>query len=179
MPLPTQDHLRFMTVFFGANDACLPESPTKQHIPLDQYKQNLKAIVGHPLVVAQEPRIILITPPPVDEHQFQDVTRTAEHTKKYADACRQVASDLGVVVLDLWYAVMSRAGWKEGEDLPGSQKASKSEFLGELLHDGLHFNPKAYQVLYEEMMKTIADNWPDQSPITMPMVLPGWGSAPK
>ena len=95
--------------------------------------------MGHPLVVAQEPRIILITPPPVDEHQFQDVTRTAEHTKKYADACRQVASDLGVVVLDLWYAVMSRAGWKEGEDLPGSQKASKSEFLGELLHDGKSF----------------------------------------
>lgn len=36
-----------VTVFFGANDACLPDRYGGfQHVPLDEYKQNLLAIVA-------------------------------------------------------------------------------------------------------------------------------------
>lgn len=36
-----------VTVFFGANDACLPDRCRSfQHVPLDEYKQNLHAIVA-------------------------------------------------------------------------------------------------------------------------------------
>lgn len=35
-----------VTVFFGANDASLPDrSSSFQHVPLDEYKQNLRSIV--------------------------------------------------------------------------------------------------------------------------------------
>lgn len=36
-----------VTVFFGANDACLPDRCSAfQHVPLHEYKQNLHSIVS-------------------------------------------------------------------------------------------------------------------------------------
>lgn len=64
--------------------------------------------------------------------------RTAEHTKRYAEACREVGAEIGVVVIDLWSIFMLEAGWKEGEPLPGSKKAERNKVLGELLRDGIH-----------------------------------------
>ena len=109
--------------------------------------KNLKAILEHSSVVAQKPRLILLTPPPVNEYQLgaaeidvypenEDPIRSAEHTKKYADACREVGTELGVVVLDIWSIFMAKAGWKEGETLVGSKKAARNEVLEKLLSDG-------------------------------------------
>jgi len=140
-------------VFFGANDACLPGSSTDQHVPLDQFKTNLKAIVNHSSIVAQKPRIILITPPPVNEYRLEesdlvkgltDPRRTAEHTKKYADATREVGAELSVVVLDIWSLFMAKAGWKAGEPLIGSKKVARSEVLDKLLVDGQY--PKRFEL---------------------------------
>ncbi|MBA0662475.1 hypothetical protein Goklo_006585 [Gossypium klotzschianum] len=37
-----------VTVFFGANDACLPDRyGAFQHVPLDEYKRNLHSIVAY------------------------------------------------------------------------------------------------------------------------------------
>ena len=114
-------------------------------MPLNDFKQYLKAIVQHPSVTAQNPRLILITPPPINEYQLEesdlviglaDPLRTAEHTKKYADACREVGTQLGVAVLDIWSIMMAKAGWKEGEPLVGSKKVARNEALEGLLIDG-------------------------------------------
>ena len=169
MPKPEQARLRFMvrpahpsrltprsqprdqTVFFGANDACLPGSATGQHVPLNEYKKNLKDILKHPTVAAQNPRLILLTPPPVNEYQLEeadlvqestDPLRSAAHTKKYADACRQVGADVGVTVLDVWSIVMAETGWKEGEALIGSKEVARNEVLDMLLVDGALFPPR-------------------------------------
>lgn len=53
------------TVFLGANDACLSGSPSEQYVPLEKYISNLEEILSHPMVKEQDPRLILITPPPV------------------------------------------------------------------------------------------------------------------
>ena len=37
------------------------------HVPLDEYKANLKTIIAHIRALHAEQRIILITPPPVDD----------------------------------------------------------------------------------------------------------------
>lgn len=133
------------TVFFGANDACLPGSATGQHVPLNEYRKNLRDILQHSSVVAQKPRLILLTPPPVNEYQLeeadlvcgiQDPRRTAAHTKEYADACRQVGAEVGVVVLDVWSIFMAKTGWKEGEPLIGSKTIARNEVLEKLLKDG-------------------------------------------
>jgi len=98
-------------VFFGANDACLADSPTGQHVPLAKYAENLRAIIKDPSVTAQSPRLILVTPTPVDEYQLDATeslkgyarpSRTAEHTRKYAVKCKEVGDELGLTVLDLW-----------------------------------------------------------------------------
>lgn len=155
------DHIQ--TVFFGANDACLPGSSTGQHVPLNKYKQNLGDILTHGTVTMHGPRIILITPPPVNEYLLEKPTaedpvrermRTAEHTKKYADACREVGKELGVVVLDLWSIFMTEAGWKDGEPLVGSKTVEPNEILEELLHDGIRSIRKATTVLTADWHRT-------------------------
>jgi lysophospholipase L1-like esterase len=133
------------TVFFGANDACIQGGHTKQHVPLDEYRRNLEAILTHPQVKAQSPRLILITPPPVDEHQFlaqvqaaseTEISRTAIQTKAYADVCREVGKNLDIATLDFWSLVMAKTGWKEGEKLPGSLELEQDPTLKAYLHDG-------------------------------------------
>lgn len=134
-------------VFFGANDACLPGGSTGQHVPLDLYKQNLKDILAHHSVMKQKPRLILVTPPPVNEYQLEEsglenvseTLRTAEQTKRYADACRDVGTELGIAVVDLWSVFMAKSGWKQGQTLLGSKKAKRSEMIETLLSDGILF----------------------------------------
>lgn len=97
----------------------------------------MRSLITHETIKAHQPRIILITPGPVDEYQFDDQLRTAEHTKMYADACREIGKELGVPVLDLWSIFMAEAGWRKGEPLAGSIKDKRNKVLGELLHDGM------------------------------------------
>jgi isoamyl acetate esterase len=101
--------------------------------------------------VAQHPKIILLTPPPVNEYQLPDssnevegirpVVRTANHTKLYADAASEVASELGVPIADIWTAFMTAAGWQEGLPLVGSREIPINHTLSSFFTDGLLFHP--------------------------------------
>ncbi|OAE28711.1 hypothetical protein AXG93_2091s1180 [Marchantia polymorpha subsp. ruderalis] len=98
-----------VTVFFGANDAALPDRGSRaQHVPLVEYKENLRKIVAH-LKEANVKHIILITPPPVDikgrqayaratygEKAEELPERTNEAAGQYAQACETVAQETGV-----------------------------------------------------------------------------------
>ncbi|KAJ5824600.1 Esterase SGNH hydrolase-type subgroup [Penicillium robsamsonii] len=185
-PSPQTANVRLMTIFFGANDACVPAH--EQHVPLDQYKENLKTIIQHPATRAQNPRLILISPPPVNEYQVEKFdaekgcpfpSRTASYTKSYAAAACEVGSALNIPVVDLWTAFMKTTGWKEGEPLIGSRDAPDNEKLSSLLTDGLHLTPSGNRIVYDELMKVVEANWPDQTPEALPMVFPPWGEAPK
>ena len=193
IPLPSQANVRFLAIWFGANDARLPNTGggPQQHVPLEEYARNLKKILLHPRVRAHKNmRIILITPPPVDERkliesdlkQFPELEgqlrRTAANAAWYAQAVRDVGQTLDIAVLDLWSAMMTWAGYHpdtlDKNALPGSMDAPANPMLQEWLHDGLHFNPSAYRVLYEELMCLIGKTWPDQMPDNLPFVLPRW-----
>ncbi|CAI7595673.1 unnamed protein product [Penicillium glandicola] len=185
-PSPQIANVRFMTIFFGANDACVPTHD--QHVPLDTYKENLKTIIQHPATRAQNPRLILISPPPVNEHQLEAFdaakntpfpSRTASFTKSYASAAGEVGASLNIPVVDLWSAFMKTAGWKEGEPLIGARDVPQSEALASLFTDGLHLTSAGNRIVYDELMKVIQANWPDQTPESLPMVFPSWGEAPK
>ncbi|KAI9726396.1 MAG: hypothetical protein M1834_009024 [Cirrosporium novae-zelandiae] len=175
------------TVFFGANDAVLPDVKDRQYVSLEHYRDNLISIAQHPLVKAHEPRIILITPGPIDEYQqeindrekgYTELRRTAANAKIYAEMTRKVAKELNVPVVDTWTAFMTKAGWKEGEPLVGSKECPPNSVLRELLLDGLHFDGPGYKILYEELMKSIEKEWPDQMPDKLEMPLPEWRTAP-
>lgn len=117
-----------------------------QHVPLETYKSNLRQIVQHPVVKIQNPRIFLLTPPPVNQYQLEvfdasegvpHPSRTAAQTRKYADAVIELGKDLDVPVVDLWSAFMRYVGWKEGDVLVGSREAPNNEDFEALFTDGM------------------------------------------
>lgn len=131
------------TIWFGANDACLPNST--QHVPLEKFRNNINKILTHPLVSVHNVRTVLITPPPLDEYLrakkdaekgLTEPERTAEHTKLYAEVAREEASKLGVPLVDAWTLFQREAGWREGEPLIGSKEREQSPVFAELLEDG-------------------------------------------
>jgi len=39
--------------------------------------------------------------------------------------------------------------------------------------------PAGYRIVYDQVLKVIRANWPEQAPEKLPMVFPSWGEAPK
>lgn len=167
IPPPSSAKVGYLLVLLGANDACLPSSPTKQHVSIERYRENLKAMITNPSVIAHNPTILLVTPPPVNEYQFDDNNRVAEVTARYADVVREVAAefkDKNVVLIDLWAALMKQAikttpsGIMDGLDgvLLGSRKAPKCAGLTNLLTDGLHLTGAGYLVFLNEVSTTMS-----------------------
>ncbi|KAL5353923.1 hypothetical protein ACLOAV_000008 [Pseudogymnoascus australis] len=189
-PPPTTAKIDYMTIFFGANDSCHVGGVSHQHVALQTYSENLLAILSHPLLLAHNPRIVIITTPPVDEYQLPEETRadgrvdrgrSAENARAYAEAGKSVGEALRaegreVVVCDLWSALISRAGWTGEGVLPGSLKTDKNPAFAELLSDGLHFNPAAYRVLYDELRKSLEHTWPDSHPERLEKHFPDWNT---
>eukprot|EP00985_Skeletonema_marinoi_P016755 scaffold9046_cov123-Skeletonema_marinoi.AAC.2 len=143
----------FVTVFFGANDASLPgEREHNQHVPIEEYEQNLRTIVtdiGHKL---KETPIILITPPPLDEHawhkycraEFDDLSpRSNEQSKLYGERVKLVAKEMGCSIVDSF-------------SLLGAYEKS--------LEDGLHLSAKGNQLLYDGLMDVIKRDLPELAP---------------
>ncbi|KAF2431757.1 SGNH hydrolase [Tothia fuscella] len=183
IPLNMPDKIRILTLFFGANDSCFPTETNNQCVPLPQFRTNLIKIITT-FQSRKNPRIILITNPPIDERSQRvldnargfDLRRTAENTKLYADAIRSVGKEFGFPVLDLWGEIMGRAGWKPGWQgpLPGSLDLPPNPVLAEYLTDGLHLSGMGYQLLSSCLMHTIGTSFPDQLPEDLPYVLPSW-----
>jgi hypothetical protein len=146
----TVTDLKYQVVFFGANDAALQGAPNKQHVPLGEYKANIERIITHPQFAAHQPRIILVAPPPINEHLwwprdqssgYTSVTRVAGATKDYADGACEVGAKLNIPVVNLWQAFMEKASfkidtWKLGDPLPGSLGVPQNDALTELMYDG-------------------------------------------
>ena len=115
-------------------------------MPIPQFTSNLIKIITHPAVKAHNARLIIITPPPINEYQtwitdqakgYTVARRTAGRTKSYADAAREVGKDLNIPVLDMWMLVMLKAGWTPGDEpMPGSRLLPENPVLMELLRDG-------------------------------------------
>eukprot|EP00913_Durusdinium_trenchii_P035040 g32780.t1 len=63
------DTTRLVTIFLGANDASLLEENPKQHVPIEEYKSNLRQIVAIARERAPSAKILMICPPPVCHSQ--------------------------------------------------------------------------------------------------------------
>ncbi|TVU22864.1 hypothetical protein EJB05_32585 [Eragrostis curvula] len=140
-----------VTVFFGANDAALPDQKqAHQHVPLGEYQSNLRAICGYFKEHWPSTAIILITPPPIyeparildmygDDDPSRQPERTNEAAGAYAQACMAVAKELDYPVIDIWTKM---------QEFPDWQTAA--------LSDGLHFTPAGNKILFNEVVKRLA-----------------------
>jgi lysophospholipase L1-like esterase len=136
-----------MTIWFGANDACIRPSP--QHCPLRTFVSNLEKFVD--MVHSPESeyyspstRIVLMSPPPVNTYQRGadlrsrnpplDLDREFGTTKAYANAVGRVAQAKRVAFVDIWTELWQAAGEDEST-------------LDRYLVDGLHLNEEGYRVI--------------------------------
>ncbi|XP_039123876.1 GDSL esterase/lipase At5g45920 isoform X1 [Dioscorea cayenensis subsp. rotundata] len=135
-----------VTVFFGANDACLPDrAGASQHVPLLEYQDNLRSICS--FFKAQWPTtiIVLITPPPIDEdgrlkNPYENNSsglpdRTNEFAGAYAKACVAIAKESDLPVIDIWSKMQSFPGWEKS-----------------FLSDGLHLTALGNRIVFEEVV---------------------------
>lgn len=178
-------------VLLGANDAVLDMPSTMQHVPIDDYKANLKAIITHPNVVAHKPTIIVVTPPPLDEIRATELdlaeghpkcTRTAVNSAAYSQVARDVAAEVpGTKLVDLWKGIMDKAIEMDGGSFDyntagawlGDPKSGKQGGLKTLLPDGLHMNADAYKVFRGLLAEHLPETQPEREART-DYVFPDW-----
>jgi len=153
----TPSKIQFLTIFYGANDACL--SPSLQHVELDRYEQNIRTLihtVHSPTSPTYSPgtRIILICPGPVEESlwahrrkgQGRPMDRDKDVTKQYAALCLKVGQEYQaknaqqaspqhhqVDVIDTWGLITA-------------QVENGQQALSDYLRDGVHFTSEANDV---------------------------------
>ena len=139
--------MQLLTLWFGANDACLAPSP--QHVPLAAFAAHLDALVATATATAATvggapwPRVVLLTPPPVNTHQRRAdlgardppraLDRAFDATAQYAQAVRDAGRRHGLPVVDVWAVLWEACGRDEAR-------------LDRFLTDGLHVNEEAHAV---------------------------------
>ena len=160
IPLPSSagfaTNVCLVIIFFGANDASLLEENPRQHVSLDDYRQNLTTLIQRVNDTYNAPRLLLINPPPLDHDQrllyqkqrYGDLAtgrleRTTEHTARYADACLQVGLEWKVPCLDLFHNML--------------QVSNYSEFLS----DGLHFSDRGHEFVGQQVLSAIQEHYPE------------------
>jgi lysophospholipase L1-like esterase len=127
------------TVFFGANDAAIPGIAA--HVPLEEFKENMNAIVVHLKQFFHF--VLLISPPPVHEPtrlEFQKikygekatgvVDRTTAIVGEYGKVVKEVASQHNVLFIDI-HNLMLQQGPNVWPGFVG---------VGHPGGDGLHFS---------------------------------------
>ncbi|KAK2533918.1 Iah1 [Columba guinea] len=149
-----------VTIFFGANDSALKDLNPKQHVPLEEYAENLKSMIQYlKSVDITEDRIILITPPPLHEPTWEKeclakgdkLNRHNATTGEYAQACVQAAMDSGTDVIDLWTLMQ------------------KNEDFSSYLSDGLHLSTQGNSFLAAQLWSRL-----EKKLSAFPTLLPYW-----
>ncbi|XP_054842057.1 isoamyl acetate-hydrolyzing esterase 1 homolog [Eublepharis macularius] len=150
-----------VTVFFGSNDSALKELNPKQHVPLDEYADNLKSMIQYlKSVNIAEDKIILVTPPPLHETAWEKeciakgekLNRLNSTTGKYAKACVQIARDCGTEVVDLWTLMQE----------------NNQDFCC-YLSDGLHLSGEGNNFLANQLWSLL-----ERRTSELPLLLPYW-----
>jgi GDSL-like Lipase/Acylhydrolase family len=136
---PHTPRVRLLTIWFGANDACLPGF--RQHVPLSRFSENITTMVRsirspESPWYSPETKVFLITPPPIHVPSMREdmqPTRAFDVTKVYAEEVKSVGEAEKVPVVDAWTGVWEAAG-------------ENKEAVKAFLTDGLHLGKAGYEV---------------------------------
>jgi isoamyl acetate esterase len=147
----TPDSVFSVIVFLGSNDACKLENNI-QHVPLENYKNNLISMIKYLTEWGLEKRqIIMITPPIMDDEAWKSYSLETYNCEPshfnhlitpYAVECRELAKKSGVSCLDL-NSLMNEIN--DADELKG------------FLNDGLHLSSKGGRLLFENLYKILKD----------------------
>lgn len=123
-----------LVILLGTNDLA-----THKQVPLRQFKQNMSLIVSAVICEYYPPKVILVSPPAVDEQKQR--VRNNRLVKKYSDAVKQIAHDYHVHYVDLAEKMI--------------EQGNLSELCRGIKNDGLHFGQKGYDLLSSLLIQEI------------------------
>jgi len=140
-------HPHLVLFGFGNSDSALPGQI--EHLPLNEFRENLEAMAARVAESGAWP--VLVTPTAPNENRIR--CRTLKATRDYALACREIAEGMQIEVVDLFH------GMQLSEDWPKEL----------LLSDGLSLNAKGHRVLAKMVDSAIdrvipADSMPRARP---------------
>lgn len=132
-------------ICLGANDSSEPQSPTRQHVPLNEYHDNLVVMIEYLEKIGLPKRkVVLMTPPPYDNDSYINYcTQQGRHIPckdngtvfSYVSACCDIGKKHSVDVVNLYSEMMKCENWPK------------------FLSDGLHFS-------YDGSLKVSELLWP-------------------
>ncbi|KAJ3237656.1 hypothetical protein HDU78_003992 [Chytriomyces hyalinus] len=159
---PSSPHAKtaLMLIMLGSNDATQPTVPAA-HIPIPEYKDNLKKIITSVQKLSPGTRVVLVTPPFMSVEMMMH--RTKAGLKQYRDECLKAAKEIradgtpwsaaNFTVMDSWDALLGGDGLGDKDyDLVS---------VRDLFEDGLHLSAKGNSVLGKALIAKIRDVWED------------------
>jgi len=148
-------------ICFGANDSALSNGAhSRHHIPLQEYTSNLKQMINMIQAWNKSKKIAvaLLTPPPCDT-EVQKKSRDNNITRLYAEACKQLANEMRISVVDLWSGLQLPIK-NSDEKVEESSFKSNQQWKVDYLSDGLHLtalgNFRLYELVIEMLDKSIS-----------------------
>eukprot|EP01135_Chromosphaera_perkinsii_P005161 Nk52_evm9s319 gene=Nk52_evmTU9s319 len=123
-----------VVIFFGANDAVDGEKNPAQYVGLKEYGENLEAMITflESKGVSRE-SIVLASPPPVNEGQWEAGDRSNQNVQAYTKECARVCASRGVEHVNLYEIFTSHC----------------EDWAGTLFNDGLHMSREGNGILAE------------------------------
>eukprot|EP00297_Palpitomonas_bilix_P010082 CAMPEP_0113880356 /NCGR_PEP_ID=MMETSP0780_2-20120614/7739_1 /TAXON_ID=652834 /ORGANISM="Palpitomonas bilix" /LENGTH=276 /DNA_ID=CAMNT_0000867021 /DNA_START=139 /DNA_END=969 /DNA_ORIENTATION=+ /assembly_acc=CAM_ASM_000599 len=178
--VPTAFKPDFATIFLGANDAALPGRSSGQHVPVEEYKENLRYIAEQVKAIHADVKLIFITPPPIDEVAFLETerkkwgvvadtpSRTNPIAGQYAAACEEVAEGMSAPCLNLHRDMQSPASSPLFAYIEKVVEPSWQSYL----NDGLHLSRAGNAFVANALLGLIEVAYPDLRPDRLPLFLP-------
>jgi len=174
-----QDYPQYtFLICFGANDSALSDGAhSRHHIPLQEYVSNLNQMINMIQTWNKSKKIAvaLLTPPPCDTEVQKKSRDNNNITRLYAEACKQLADEMNVPVVDLWNGMQIPIK-NNDEKVDESSFKSNQQWKADYLSDGLHLtalgNYRLYELVVEMLdsrvglaVTTLPRSFPDHSMI--------------
>ncbi|KAL2337066.1 hypothetical protein Fmac_011512 [Flemingia macrophylla] len=143
----TEQQPSLVIVYFGGNDSLLPHpSGRGQHVPLQEYIENMRKIAVHLKSLSKKTRIIFLSAPPVNEAQIYGNSvvgqrlRTNESCRIYSEACLELCREMDIKAIDLWSALQKRDDWRDV-----------------CFTDGIHLTFEGSKIVAKEILKVLKE----------------------
>ncbi|XP_061344460.1 GDSL esterase/lipase CPRD49-like isoform X2 [Gastrolobium bilobum] len=139
-------------VYFGGNDSILPHpSGRGQHVPLQEYIENMRKIAIHLKSLSKKTRIIFLSAPPINEAQIYANSetsdplgqrlRTNESLRLYSEVCLELCREMNIKAIDLWSAIQKRDNWRDVC----------------FIDDGIHLSAEGSTTVAKEILKVLEE----------------------
>eukprot|EP00930_Biecheleria_cincta_P049183 TRINITY_DN34425_c0_g1_i1.p1 TRINITY_DN34425_c0_g1~~TRINITY_DN34425_c0_g1_i1.p1 ORF type:complete len:300 (-),score=56.45 TRINITY_DN34425_c0_g1_i1:9-908(-) len=142
-------------VCFGGNDASLLEENPRQHVPIEEFEENLKRIVKYVRDACCNAHILLMSNGRMVEEKWTEFLKKRQGGKfsgncdrtdvmhgEYAAASGRVAADMGCSFLNLHKAMLSESNWQA------------------LFSDGLHLSEAGHAFVATKVLQKVHENFP-------------------